>query len=292
MISIIICNRATEVDKNLLINIKEHIGDVVYEVISIDNSKNGYDIFQAYNIGVRKAQYPIICFMHDDILFHSYNWGINVINHFKDDQLGMLGVGGPRFLSSIPSIWWASNAHNKYSPSACQYSIDTERNTRVSIHQKIQPIDKNRIEVVALDGLFFCIRKSLFKTISFDEITYHGFHFYDLDISMQVRSVGFKIGVIYDVLLEHISAGQLNSEWLRSARLFYRKWKEQLPIFTYELTAKERRCLEYSNLKVMSGILSSNHISMISYFTCKEMLYLLKWCPKGFIKVVKSWATS
>jgi hypothetical protein len=210
MISIIICNRATEVDKNLLINIKEHIGDVVYEVISIDNSKNGYDIFQAYNIGVRKAQYPIICFMHDDILFHSYNWGINVINHFKDDQLGMLGVGGPRFLSSIPSIWWASNAHNKYSPSACQYSIDTERNTKVSIHQKIQPIDKNRIEVVALDGLFFCIRKSLFKTISFDEITYHGFHFYDLDISMQVRSVGFKIGVIYDVLLEHISE---TKEW-------------------------------------------------------------------------------
>ena len=76
MISIIICNRVTEVDESILINIKECVGDVVYEVISIDNSKNGYDIFQAYNIGVRKAQYPIICFMHDDILFHSYNWGI------------------------------------------------------------------------------------------------------------------------------------------------------------------------------------------------------------------------
>ena len=94
------------------------------------------------------------------------------------------------------------------------------------------------------------------------------------------------------MLLEHISAGQLNSEWLRSARLFYRKWKEQLPIFTYELTAKERRCLEYSNLEVMSGILLFNHISMILYFTCREMLYLLKLCPKVFIKVVKFWITS
>lgn len=289
MISIVICSRTVEADENLLINIEEHIGSVVYEVINIDNSENRYDIFQAYNIGVQKAQYPILCFMHDDILFHSYDWGSYVIDHFEDEQLGMLGVGGPRFLSRVPSIWWASNAHNKYSPSACQYSIDTERNTKVSIYQKIQPVDNLQIEVVALDGLFFCIRKSLFETVSFDEITYHGFHFYDLDISMQIRSAGFKICVIYDVLLEHISAGQLNLEWLRSARLFYRKWKERLPILTYKLTIKERRCLEYSNLRVMSDILLSNHISMISYFTYKEMLYLLKWCPKGFIKVIKKY---
>ena len=42
----------------------------------------------------------------------------------------------------------------------------------------------------------------------------------------------------------------------------------------------------------MSGILLFNHISMILYFTCREMLYLLKWCPKGFIKVVKFWITA
>lgn len=284
MISIVICSRTVEVDKNLLLNIEEHIGSVVYEIIKIDNSKNKYNIFQAYNMGVQKAQYPILCFMHDDILFHSYDWGINVINHFDNDQLGMLGVGGPRFLSYIPSVWWASNAINKYCPSACQYSIDTERNTRVSVHQRIQPIDENQIEVVALDGLFFCIRKSLFKSISFDETTYNSFHFYDIDISMQIRSAGYKIYAIYDILLEHISAGQLNSEWLRCARLFYKKWEKDLPIFTYKLAVKERRCLEYSNLKIMSGILSSNHTSKLSYFTCKEMLYMLKWCPKILLK--------
>lgn len=282
MISIIICSRTSEVDKNLLINIEEHIGDVVYEVITVNNSGNRYNIFQAYNIGVQKAQYPILCFMHDDILFHSHNWGINVIKHFKYDKLGMLGISGPRFLSYIPSIWWASNALNKYSPSVCQYSIDTERNTRVSVHQQVQPVDEKQIEVVALDGLFFCIRKSLFELVSFDEVTYGNFHLYDLDISMQVRSAGYKIYAIYDILIEHISASQLDSEWLRSVRLFYKKWGKQLPISTYELAARERRCLEYSNLKVMLGILSSNHISRISFFTCKEMLYLLRHCPKFF----------
>ena len=43
------------------------------------------------------------------------------------------------------------------------------------------------IEAVAVDGLFFAMRKSLFDTIRFDKDTFDRFHFYDLDICMQVR---------------------------------------------------------------------------------------------------------
>lgn len=284
MISIIICSRTAEIDECLKVNIEEHIGNITYEIISIDNSEKKYNIFQAYNIGVQKSQYSILCFMHDDILFHSHDWGLKIVNHFSNNDLGMLGISGPRFLSYIPSIWWGSNAFNNYAPSVCQYSIDTERNTRVSVRQEIQPIDKSQIEVVALDGVFFCVKKNLFNSISFDEVTYGGFHFYDLDISMQIRKAGFKVFAIYDVLIEHISASKLDAEWLRTARVFYGKWKKELPVLTYDLPARERRRLEYGNLKIMADILSSNHVSFTSFFSFEEILYLCKWCFRETFK--------
>lgn len=62
MVSIVICNRSNRISPVLEKNISETIG-IEYEVVCIDNSKNQYNIFQAYNIGVAKARYPLICFM-------------------------------------------------------------------------------------------------------------------------------------------------------------------------------------------------------------------------------------
>ena len=54
MVSIVICNRSNRISPVLEKNISETIG-IEYEVVCIDNSKNQYNIFQAYNIGVAKA---------------------------------------------------------------------------------------------------------------------------------------------------------------------------------------------------------------------------------------------
>ena len=80
MISIIICNRKKVLDPKLENNIKSTIG-IEYEIINIDNSDNRYNIFQAYNKGIQKSKYPYICFMHDDILYHTVNWGKNIIDY-------------------------------------------------------------------------------------------------------------------------------------------------------------------------------------------------------------------
>ncbi len=47
--------------------------------------------------------------------------------------------------------------------------------------------DKNDADVVAVDGLFFAIRRELFEKVSFDTTTFTDFHFYDLDICLQIR---------------------------------------------------------------------------------------------------------
>lgn len=82
MISIIICNRSERLNIDLEDNIKSTIGNVDYEIICINNEKGLYNIFQAYNTGVEKAKFPYLCFMHDDIRYHTLNWGKNVISHF------------------------------------------------------------------------------------------------------------------------------------------------------------------------------------------------------------------
>ena len=62
MISIIICSRFQSISKELKDNIENTVG-VVHEIICIDNSKSQYDIFSAYNEGVKRSQYhfSVLC---------------------------------------------------------------------------------------------------------------------------------------------------------------------------------------------------------------------------------------
>ena len=66
MISLIICSRTADISDELKQNIATTIG-CEYELCVIDNSRNEYSIFTAYNEGVRRAKGDILCFMHDDI---------------------------------------------------------------------------------------------------------------------------------------------------------------------------------------------------------------------------------
>ena len=87
MISIIICSRTASISDELTQNIDQTIG-LPYELVIIDNSENLYSIFSAYNEGVKRSKYEVLCFMHDDIIFKTNDWGINVMNRFKSSNLG------------------------------------------------------------------------------------------------------------------------------------------------------------------------------------------------------------
>lgn len=286
MISIIICNRSKDISPILKENITETIG-VEYEIISIDNSRNQYNIFQAYNKGVAKAKYPILCFMHDDILYHTINWGIKVVKHFQGSNVGMIGIAGPTYVSKFPGIWWGIAGHNKVH-STRQNNLDTDRYDFSKQHlTENNPYKENESEVVVLDGVFFCVSKKLFDKISFDE-SFGGFHFYDIDISMQVKQQGYKILCVFDILIEHISRPNLCKEWVYASRKFFSKWRPYLPIATYRYNRQEIKMMEESNLQTMLNILSANHISYFKYYTLREILEIL-FKYRGFIvkKIVK-----
>ena len=88
-------------------------------------------------------------------------------------------------------------------------------------------LDKGDAEVVAVDGLFFAVRRTLFERIRFNETTFNAFHFYDLDICMQVRRTHRCI-VTGDILVQHRSAGKPDGVWRDYGRRFLDKYKNEL----------------------------------------------------------------
>ena len=104
-ISIIICSKNGFLEDELVENIKTTIGSE-YEIIVIDNSKNKYSIFEAYNIGIKNSIFPYLLFVHEDVLFHSQSWGEILISYFNNDlKLGLIGIAGSKTKEKIPSTW-------------------------------------------------------------------------------------------------------------------------------------------------------------------------------------------
>lgn len=187
-ISIIVCSRTQELSNEMQQNIADSIG-VDYELIVIDNSRNEYNIFTAYNEGVRRASGEVLCFVHDDVLFRCNNWGGIILEHFCDSTIGIIGVAGSHFLPSTPMYWYDSPFVSEGIINNDDGLIEQFFNTGwFKEEQKI-------IEVCVVDGLCLFAQRSIFKEISFDEATFNGFHMYDMDICMQALSFGYKVCV-------------------------------------------------------------------------------------------------
>lgn len=219
MLSIIICSKKEDINTELKINIDSTVG-VPCELIIIDNSLNKYSIFEAYNLGVELANFENLCFVHDDVLFHTENWGEIAKKHLIDENTGLIGMAGSQYLFDFPSSWFHAKPHFR---NLIQSGYEDGSSKKIIFNE-------NRIDAVAVDGFCFFIKKELFKSIKFDNVTFSGFHFYDLDICMQVLNKNLKIYLINDILIEHLSLGTLNNNWYENAKLFQEKWKNQLPI--------------------------------------------------------------
>jgi len=217
MISLIICSRTSVISSKLYVNIQNTIG-IDYELIVIDNSNNKYSIFSAYNEGVSRAKYPYLCFMHEDILFQTNNWGEKVIAYFVNEEVGLIGVIGSHFLPETVCVWTDTGLTSGQVISDDVYHSDLSRFR-----------NKTYIEAVATDGLWQCVQRSLFDKIRYDDKTFDGFHCYDIDICLQVRSLQKQVLIVSDILINHSSNGNWNKAWVDNTYKLYNKWKKKLP---------------------------------------------------------------
>ena len=221
MLSLIICSRTPKISNKLEENIAETIG-CKYELVVIDNSRNKYSIFSAYNEGVRQAKGDILCFMHDDILYKTQDWGKKVLSYFFEENVGCIGIAGTMFLPRIPASWFSMKDEII---NIIQHYKTGDDGVLVN-----QGFSDKACRVVAVDGVWMCFPRSVFSRIQFDE-KYGGYHAYDTDICMQVNSLKKNILVAPDILIEHFSCGTLSKDLFNANLLFYDKWKNNLPVY-------------------------------------------------------------
>lgn len=220
MISIIICSRTAEISNEFYHNIDKTIG-CDYELLVIDNSRNTYSIFEAYNLGIEKSVGSFLCFIHDDILFHTQNWGTIVKTIFdSDNNIGLLGLAGSKVKTKMPSAWFNCDASE-------------------SVYNVIQHIPKDKKEewffgfvnpleeLVVIDGFFMVIKK---ECQVYFNVTLKGFHNYDLNISFEVLKKGYKIVGTNEILIEHFSLGNVNKDWVQSTYQIHKMYHKFLPL--------------------------------------------------------------
>lgn len=204
MISIIVSSYNEDFFLKFSKSLNATIG-VPYELIRIEN-KNQYCLSKAYNLGGDKAIYDFLCFVHEDVIFLTQDWGKRLLELFNNfDNLGIVGLAGSKKKSFLPTGWGTGiEDFDRISLVQVDNDIESIHNTRSGI--------SNFENIKVLDGVFLFTKKSVWNEFKFDE-TLEGFHLYDIDFSLSITQKYQGI-IFYDLLIAHFSRGGYNSNWI------------------------------------------------------------------------------
>lgn len=233
MISVLICSINPEFLKKVQENIRDSIG-IPFEVLHFDNSVEKYGICKVYNDLAAKAKFPYVCFLHEDIILKTENWGKKIIETFSEDpEIGLVGIAGSKYKSAYFSGWYSRVKKLDCANYFHQYPSGSE-------HVFLSPTDtKSNEEVVCIDGVMMCCKRAIWKQTLFDEELLKGFHFYDIDFSLRV-SHQYKVMVTFDIDLIHITTGgDYSNNWVETAILFHEKKEDKLPFSKINLNRQE-----------------------------------------------------
>jgi hypothetical protein len=246
MISVVVCSRLNPSDETHKNGILNTIG-VPCEYIRIDNRDTAYNLCSAYNAGVSKATGDIIVFVHEDVFFVNKNWGDILISKFADSSVGLVGVAGTQYLFKDTPGWVA--AGRPWIKGQVIHKTHENESQVLTVFSW----DDQDTDVVAVDGLFFAIRASLFSKIRFDDITFNGFHLYDLDISMQVHQ-SHRLIVTKDILVRHLSGGNFDTKWQSYAMEFLKKYSKRLPVSCVDIVPDLSKRVHFENVNLQNAM--------------------------------------
>lgn len=240
MISIIISSSNPDYLSAITKNIEATVG-VPYEILATANGGGKQGICTVYNAAGAKAKYDVLCFMHEDMIIHTQNWGKKVVEVMKDPKIGLLGIAGSKYKSLFPCGWScpAIPISQVKANFIQRFKFVQEDKKHFRYNTDAEAIS----EVATVDGVWMCTKRSIFDRIKFDEEVFTGFHGYDLDYSLQINKE-FKVCVTFDMLIEHFSEGNYSPDWMDSILKLHRKHRDTLPVIIGEIPEPTRRFAE------------------------------------------------
>lgn len=207
MISVVVCSINEFLFNRFSASLAKTIG-VNYEIIRIENQKDKLSIARAYNKGASQASYNFLVFVHEDVVFHSDDWGWQLLSRFESlSNPGVLGIAGSNYLPISPSYWWIPDASRRF----CNY-LDNHESGKIGEGKSRFSGHTDPVKVYLLDGMFLAIKKEVFEKINFNE-SLEGYHGYDTSICLR-SAIEFQNYFIPDILIEHFSPGKPDAIWL------------------------------------------------------------------------------
>ena len=217
MISIVFCSKDPK--PQYIEHLKNSCGVKDVEVIAIKNSGD-LSLAQSYNHGLEKSKYDTVVFTHDDVVFNTQPWGYKLLKHFdKNPEFGIIGLAGTDFMSN--GTWWS-----KRDNMLGRVYHQNEGKRWLSEYSK--SFGNQLVEVVSVDGVFIGVRKDRIKK-NFN-LSFLGFHFYDIPFCVDNHLEGVKVGVCTNIELTHFSVGQTNQQWRENKVLFESMYSDKLPL--------------------------------------------------------------
>jgi hypothetical protein len=211
----VVCSRDEQKGRRIRTHYETLFAGRDFEIIQIYDARS---LCEAYNRGFARTSGDVLIFSHDDIEVASDDFASRLLRHLSSsDVVGVAGTsqlagptwiaaGWPRLHGCIvhPNHSAPGLVLDCYGPSSCD------------------PIQ-------AVDGALIAVNRRVFERIRFDEATFDGFHFYDLDFSHRAFLEGFSIAVAWDILVRHDSVGRSDASWQKYAQLFLAKHGSRMP---------------------------------------------------------------
>ena len=254
-------------------NFKKHILDTCglknVEFIFYEN-KNKYSLTEIYNKALIDTKYDIVVFLHHDIELMTKNWGNKLLKHYKrNPEFGVLGVAGSKYLPDTGK-WWEKKR-------MMYGQVYHTHQGKTWLSKYSEHLGNKITETVIVDGVFFSAHKNRIKKDFNEDVK--GFHFYDVDFSFRNHIEGVKVGVHFDIKINHMSIGQTNDEWEKNRIQFVEDNRENLPVKVYEDFTQRK-------LKVLIGLLNFQGLTGSEVSTLETVKILSKTCDVSVISNV------
>lgn len=227
MISVIVLSRHPGAQSIQERNIAKTIG-VPHEYLILDGT-SGVSTASAYNYAVENAKGDYLVFIHEDVYFMKINWGAVLESKFiNDNSVGCIGVAGTQYLfHDKPSLTAAGRPFIK--------GRIVHHLQNGDFFATVFSNENGDFDVVACDGVFMAVRAPLMQTCKFDDTTFDGHSFYDLDLCMQIVRT-HRIVVTTDILVKWRSQPVFDQIWQDYGQKFLEKHSDQLPIGCSDVT--------------------------------------------------------
>ena len=217
-ISVVVCSRDEQKGRRIRAHYEALLAGRDFEVIQIYDARS---LCEAYNRGFSRTSGDVVIFSHDDIEIVSDDFAGRLLRHLSSSDLaGVVGTTQLAGTSWIAAGW----------PRLHGCILHPNHSSLGLVFECYGPRPRDPIQ--AVDGVLIAANRRVCETIRFDEATFDGFHFYDLDFSHRAFLEGFRIAVAWDILVHHDSVGRGDGNWHKYAPLFLAKHGSRMTLAT------------------------------------------------------------